>query len=148
MLSLQAENSGTIGIKNFVFERPSVYSGTPATFNGTYLNFFVNDPNEPATSYYAMHIQEVGDNYDTAVPVQGLFSTDDSNGTDGFSISTDGFLTAKMTAVLQSFFACNTTSAITGQPILGLKWGVYQANDKAPEGCVGAQLKQMFNAQE
>ncbi|CZR54027.1 uncharacterized protein PAC_03910 [Phialocephala subalpina] len=127
-LTLNAVNSGTLGNLDFVFERPSVYPGTPAHFNGTKLQFDLNDPNLPAP--YGMSFHDVGDNYGITVPVTAIFD----GGKDGFSLAGDGTLGAPMDAAFNHFFACNGT--VNGEEILQLKWGVFESNDENPAGCV------------
>src|SRR6187402_743900 len=56
-LSLNAIDFGIIGNKDLVFERPSVYPGTPAFLNGTILDFRVLDPNQ-SIDYYAAIIHD------------------------------------------------------------------------------------------
>ena len=135
VLSLNAINSSVIGVKSLVFERPSAYPGTPAYLNDGHFLFDLSD-----TQPYAMNIPSVGDAYGVARDVNAPFG--ESNGDDGFGL-VDGALVARQDAALQAFFACNST--LDGQDILSLKWGVYQADGKAPEDCTAAKLVTNFN---
>jgi hypothetical protein len=135
-ITLNAIPSGTLGTLDLVFERPSVYPGTPAYFNGTYLDFKLQDDPNP----YAMYFKDVGDEYGFTVPVTAIYAPGQDNGRDGFSLASDGSIVAPMTAALQSFFACNST--LNGVDQFALKWGVFQSDGGAPDGCVAGKLVQ------
>jgi hypothetical protein len=135
-ITLNAIPSGTLGTLDLVFERPSVYPGTPAYFNGTYLDFKLQDDPNP----YAMYFEDVGDEYGFTVPVTAIYAPGQDNGRDGFSLASDGSIVAPMTAALQSFFACNST--LNGVDQFALKWGVFQSDGGAPDGCVAGKLVQ------
>ncbi|KAF8854428.1 hypothetical protein BDZ45DRAFT_747574 [Acephala macrosclerotiorum] len=131
-LTLSATNSRTLSNLDFVFERPSVYSGTPAHLNETKLQFDLGDPDFP--SGYGMYFQDIGDNYGITVPVTAIYA----GGKDGFSIASDGTLGALTDAAFNHFFACNGT--VNGEEILQLKWGVFKSNGENPARCVAATL--------
>ncbi|KAE9373392.1 hypothetical protein N431DRAFT_557498 [Stipitochalara longipes BDJ] len=136
VLTLNAIQSGTLGNLDLVFERPSAYPGTPAYFSGTYLDFkLINDPNP-----YATYFEDVGDDYGFTVPVTAIYAPGQDNGRDGFTLASDGSINARMTAALQSFFACNST--LNGVDQFSLKWGVFKSDGGAPDGCVAAKLVQ------
>ena len=136
LITLNAIQSGTLGNLDLVFERPSAYPGTPAYFNGTYLDFKLQNDLNP----YAMYFEDVGDDYGFTVPVTAIYAPGQDNGRDGFSLASDGSIAARMTAALQSFFACNST--LKWQEQFSLKWGVFKSDGGAPDGCVAAKLVQ------
>lgn len=130
--------SSTLGTMNLFFQRPSVYTGTPAYLNNTYLNFDISG------TPYAMDFVSVGDDHGYSVPVTAVFSATQENGRAGFSVSSDGEVQATLTAATQGFFACKRTLEDAG-PVemegLTLDWGIFQEDGSAPEGCVFAGLK-------
>ncbi|KAF4637175.1 hypothetical protein G7Y89_g910 [Cudoniella acicularis] len=140
-LSLNAIQSSTIGIMDLIFERQCTYPGTPAYLNNTLLIFTPSVYGYPLGTPYSMSFPSVGDNYGYTVPVTAIFG---ENGNTGFGES-NGVITAKLDATLESFFACNET--LDGVDRFALKWGVFKADGGAPDGCVAAQLVESFNVQ-
>ncbi|TVY78371.1 hypothetical protein LSUE1_G004311, partial [Lachnellula suecica] len=127
ILPLVAQESGTLGNFDLVFQRPSAYTGTPAYFNSSRLVF---DYTGTYPGIYAMHYENVGDNYGATVPVTAIFGQDE--GTEGLSEGSDGTVQPARTAALQGFFACNVT--LGGDEYLGLRFGVPMVDGRRRRG--------------
>ncbi|TAQ83168.1 hypothetical protein B7494_g8510 [Chlorociboria aeruginascens] len=134
-LSLNAIPSTTSGVLDLVFERLAAYPGTPAYLNASYVDFELG-----AAEPYALYMNNVGDDYGVAVPVQAILGQ--ANGKTGFSIVEDQ-LVPTLDSAEESFFACNST--LGGVPQFSLFWGVFNSNGSSPYGCTPATLIQNFN---
>ncbi|EPE29399.1 hypothetical protein GLAREA_00559 [Glarea lozoyensis ATCC 20868] len=105
-LSLNVDPSGTVGIYKFILQRPTAYPGTPAYFQGTYLDFDTGED-----SPYYMHIED-GEGVRDVLAIFGAGSGSTEYGLVGTKVNVTG------EAAGENFLACETT-AYEGYSILG-----------------------------
>ncbi|CAJ2512064.1 Uu.00g076890.m01.CDS01 [Anthostomella pinea] len=140
-VSLNAVSNGT---EDLILEaqRLSVYPGTPAYLTGTSpaaaLSFDLTDSTTVPAGVYGVLVPSVGDNYGYATPVLARKDYEEFE----FSV-TNGTISHRLTAALQSWFACLDT--VNGEDNYVLKWGVFQSNGSPPAGCATTTVQQNFN---
>ncbi|KAH7370666.1 hypothetical protein BKA65DRAFT_488993 [Rhexocercosporidium sp. MPI-PUGE-AT-0058] len=136
-LPLYAIKSEAIGNYYLTFQRPSVYTGTPAYLVDSELAFLIPGEDTPYAMNFGDSIRGPGDLND----VEAGYGFNQA--VSGLAFSDDGVLVFS-SGTSPNFFACNTT--LNAMEEFSLKIGQANADGSAPEGCVAAKIRKPTSA--